>query len=195
MNDTNVVRTAQRQVVKTALQLVRRIAPLAPIPAPTPDIIIIPGHTEPPPPLPLLIPEPKPRKTLAHFLRVGATYHPRCRNAFVEKVQIGYYAYERREEWRTCLLAAAYAGAFGPNSIERPQFSYTQAVFLLSEEVGYSLKTVVTDPTGNSGPLADRIIKLADDHFWDENGVAKWLDRIEPLLQSQAPQILPLAVP
>ena len=46
-------------------------------------------------------------ETLSHFLRIGRLYHPLCRHAFVERVQIGYYAYERRNEWRTCALAAA----------------------------------------------------------------------------------------
>jgi hypothetical protein len=31
-------------------------------------------------------------------------------------------------EFRTCALAAAYAGAFGQKSIEKPEFSYSMAV-------------------------------------------------------------------
>jgi len=196
---------SDQALLKTALTIVRRVIPFTPAPLVktrqpaikmpyTPDIIVIPGHVEEvAPPLPLVVPETKP--TLADLIRIGSTYHPPCRNAFVEKVQLGYYAYEQRTEWRTCFIAAAYAGAFGPTSIERSTFSYTEAVFLLGEKVGYDLETVVTDPTGKRGKLAERIIKLADDHLWTAQGVTTWLDKIEPTLRSQAPQILPLATP
>lgn len=48
--------------------------------------------------------------TLSRSLLLGRAYHPLCRQSFVEKVQFGYYAYERREEWRTCALAALTLG-------------------------------------------------------------------------------------
>src|SRR5690606_4889556 len=93
-------------------------------------------------PIVINIPASHPRtqvNTLSNFLRVGRLYHPLCRNTFVERVQIGYYAYERREEWRTCALAAAYAGAFGPQSIEKPEFSYSMAIWRLSQLVGFDI--------------------------------------------------------
>lgn len=114
--------------------------------------------------------------TLSNFLRVGRLYHPLCRNAFVERVQIGYYAYERREEWRTCTLAAAYAGAFGPQSIEKPEFSYSMAIWRLSQRVGFDIGThQVVGPTGRRNNLADEMIKLVDDNLWSRTGVAEWL--------------------
>ncbi|MEZ4590538.1 MAG: hypothetical protein R3D55_05260 [Chloroflexota bacterium] len=114
--------------------------------------------------------------TLSNFLQIGRLYHPLCRNAFVEKVQLGYYAYERRDEWRTCALAAAYAGAFGPQSIERPDFSYSMAIWRLSQRVGYNIgERQVVGPTGRHNNLADEMIKLVDDNLWTRAGVAEWV--------------------
>jgi hypothetical protein len=115
-------------------------------------------------------------ETLSNFLRIGRLYHPPCRNNFVERVQMGYYAYERREEWRTCALAAAYAGAFGPQSIERPDFSYSMAIWRLSQRVGFDIgQRQVIGPTGRHNNLADEIIKLVDENLWTRAGVADWI--------------------
>lgn len=114
--------------------------------------------------------------TLSNFLRIGRLYHPLCRNTFVERVQIGYYAYERREEWRTCALAAAYAGAFGPQSIEKPEFSYTMSIWRLSQLVGFDIgQRQVMGPTGRRNNLADEMIRLVDENLWNRAGVADWL--------------------
>lgn len=119
--------------------------------------------------------EPK-TDSLSHFLHMGRLYHPLCRNAFVERVQLGYYAYERREEWRTCALAAAYAGAFGPQSIEKPDFSYSMAIWRLSQRVGFDIgQRQVVGPTGRHNNLADEMIKLVDDNLWTRAGVAEWV--------------------
>lgn len=116
------------------------------------------------------------RDTLSHFLQIGRLYHPLCRNAFVEKVQLGYYAYEQREQWRTCALAAAYAGAFGPQSIERPDFSYSMAIWRLSQRVGFNIgERQVVGPTGRHNNLADEMIKLVDDNLWTRAGVTEWV--------------------
>ncbi|MCA9917986.1 MAG: hypothetical protein KC445_08545 [Anaerolineales bacterium] len=132
-----------------------------------PDPIIITQHPE----------EARTRtETLSNLLQIGRLYHPLCRNAFVEKVQLGYYAYEQREEWRTCALAAAYAGAFGPQSIERPDFSYSMAIWRLSQRVGYNIgERQVVGPTGRHNNLADEMIKLVDDNLWTRAGVAEWV--------------------
>ena len=114
--------------------------------------------------------------TLSNFLRIGRLYHPLCRQAFVERVQIGYYAYERRDEWRTCALAAAYAGAFGPQSIEKPDFSYSMAIWRLSQRIGFDIgQRMVVGPTGRRNNLADEMIKLVDDNLWTRAGVAEWV--------------------
>lgn len=161
----------ERNVVDTAPIVVRGSpgAPGALIQvAPEPIIINMPAR------------EPQPQtETLSGFLRVGRQYHPLCRSAFVEKVQIGYYAYERREEWRTCALAAAYAGAFGPQSIERPDFSYSMAIWRLSQRVGYDIgERRVIGPTGRHSNLADEMIKLVDENLWTRAGVVDWLASI-----------------
>jgi hypothetical protein len=94
-------------------------------------------------------------------------------------VQIGYYAYERREEWRTCALAAAYAGAFGPQSIERPDFSYSMALWRLSQRVGYNINACqVVGPTGRRNNLADEMIRLVDEDLWTRAGVADWVESL-----------------
>lgn len=131
-------------------------------------------------PSPVIITLPAPlvsqRYSLSNYLRLGRTYHALCRNTFVERVQIGYYAYERREEWRTCALAAAYAGAFGPQSIEKPEFSYSMAIWRLSQLVGFDIgQHQVTGPTGRLNDLADEMIKLVDENLWTRAGVAEWL--------------------
>ncbi len=118
----------------------------------------------------------RPDQLLSDFLRIGRLYHPLCRNTFVERVQIGYYAYERREEWRTCALAAAYAGAFGPQSIEQPEFSYSMAVWRLSQLVGFDIgKHQVNSPGGRWGSVAEEMVKLVDENLWTRAGVAEWL--------------------
>ena len=137
------------------------------------------------PPAPVIIPayvpasEPQPQP-LHELPRLRRLYHPLCRNSFVECVQIGYYAYERRNEWRTCALAAAYAGAFGPQSIERPEFSYSMAVWQLSQRIGFDIgQRQVIGPTGRHNNLADEMIKLVDENLWTRAGVADWLETLE----------------
>lgn len=136
--------------------------------------------TIPPVPIVIALPAEAPSAgLLSHWLRIGRTYHQLCRNTFVERVQIGYWAYERREEWRTCALAAAYAGAFGPRAIERPAFSYSMAIWKLSQRLGFDIgKFQVTGPTGRQNNLADEMIKLVDENLWTREGVAEWLASI-----------------
>lgn len=138
---------------------------------------VLPGEPQPPP---IIIPgRGHENGRLSDLILVGRTYHPLCRQAFVEKVQIGYYAYERREEWRTCTLAAAYAGAFGPDSIQRPDFSYTMAVWRLSQRLGYDIgKLQVVGPTGRHNSLANEMIELTDVNLWTRAGVAEWVSSI-----------------
>jgi len=131
-----------------------------------PAPVIIPGYA----------PAARPGQLLSDFLRIGRLYHPLCRNTFVERVQIGYYAYERREEWRTCALAAAYAGAFGPQAIEKPEFSYSMAIWRLSQLVGFDIGThQVNSPGGRRGSVAEEMVKLVDVNLWTRAGVAEWL--------------------
>lgn len=113
---------------------------------------------------------------LARLILIGRQYHEAAGpGAFVEKIYQGYYGYERHTVYKTCAIAAAYAGAFGPKSIERPAFSYSQAVYTLSLLLNFDLKQTVTDPAGGRGPLVVRIIKLTDVHYWDTAGIVAWL--------------------
>lgn len=73
-----------------------------------------------------------------HFLLYGCTLHAQALDSFVEVDDIGYYAHEKRTEWRTCAVAALYAGVYGRNVIERrhangtPIFSYDECAVLLA---------------------------------------------------------------
>lgn len=150
----------------------KKILEVAPLP------IVVPQHLpvrQRPPTIRITMPQSSP-SILSYLLDVGRGYHAQCRNAFVEKVQYGYYAYERREEWRTCALAAIYAGAFGSESIQQPEFSYSQAVWRLSQRLGYDIgKRPVVGPTGRHNNLADEIMALNDVNKWSRAGIAEWL--------------------
>lgn len=125
---------------------------------------------------PMRVERPVEGATLSRFLQVGRTYHPLCRHAFLEKRTVGYYHYERRLEYRTCAVAAAYAGAFGPAAIERPDFSYSMAVWRLSQRIGVDLDRVhVYGPTGRCQPVAREMMQLVDEDYWTREGVAEWL--------------------
>ena len=130
---------------------------------------------------PIIIDIPAPQRqthtnTLSSYLDKGRQMHPLCRHSFIERVELGYYHYERRTEWRTCALAAAYAGAFGAHTIERPEFSYSMALWQLSQKLGYDLhQTIVYGPTGRCQPVIDEMVQLIDQDGWTREGVAQWL--------------------
>lgn len=135
-------------------------------------------------PGPMIIDMPTPVKpvdtaTLSNYLRIGRTYHPLCRHAFIEKRITGYYHYEQRVQYSTCAVAAAYAGAFGPQSIERPDFSYSMALWRLSQKVGYDLnQRIVNGPTGRRQPIAEEMMQLVDDNHWTREGLIEWLESL-----------------
>lgn len=117
--------------------------------------------------------------TLSNYLRIGRTYHPLCRHAFIEQRMTGYYHYEQRVEYSTCAVAAAYAGAFGPQSIERPDFSYSMALWRLSQKVGYDLNTlIVNGPTGRRQSVAEEMMQLVDINHWSREGLVEWLESL-----------------
>jgi len=122
-----------------------------------------------------------PLAELARFLAIGRTYHARASiGSFVDKVQVGYYAYERREEWRTCAVAAAYAGAFGRDSIERDEFSYSMAIWELGDLVGYDLAELhVLGPTGRVSAVMDEMVLLTDTNLWTRLGLVHWLPKAQ----------------
>lgn len=165
MKTDTLALNSQLERVKRKAVIVQSTDPLVTI-LPAPPVIIN---------LPI-VPLSVSRFRLSELLRIGRVFHPLCRNTFVEKVQIGYYAYERREEWRTCALAAAYAGAFGPHSIEKTEFSYSMAIWQLSQRVGFDIgEQQVVGPTSRQNNLADEMLKLVDDNLWTRVGVAEWL--------------------
>ena len=125
------------------------------------------------PPVVHICTQPAAGPRLSDLLLIGRQYHAQCRGTFVERVEHGYYAYERWVEWRTCALAAVYAAAFGPASIERPEFSYTQAVWQLSRLMGWGLEErMVQGPTGRRNNVATELVKLVDENYWDTNALA-----------------------
>lgn len=135
-------------------------------------------------PAPVYFGHHSPLAMLAGFLAIGRTYHKRAEvGSFVDKVQVGFYAYERREEWRTCAVAAAYAGAFGPQVIEREAFSYSQAIWELSDVVGHDLNELhVLGPTGRVSAVMDEMVLLTDTNFWTRLGLFHWLPKA-PIVQ------------
>ena len=80
-------------------------------------------------------------------------------------------------------MAAAYAGAFGPQVIERDEFSYSQAVWHLSDLVGYDLNELhVLGPTGRVSAVCDEMVLLTDTNFWTRLGLVHWLPKA-PIVQ------------
>ncbi len=129
----------------------------------------------------LLRPNPKlARPRLSHFLEAGRALHPLARRqSFVTAVTTGYYHYERRTVWHTCAVAAAYAGAFGAETIQRPDFSYSMAVWRLSQLVGYNIGAVkVFGPTGRHQDVATEMTHLVDVNHWTRAGIVDWLGSI-----------------
>lgn len=143
------------------------------------DIVLNAANLQPPKDAsaePIVLPLNRGYRELSQALLAGREYHPLCRHSFVECHTVGYYAYERRNVWKTCALAAAYAGIFGPGEIERPEFSYSQCCWLLSQVLGYDpSKLIVDGPTGRRLPVAEEMVKLVDDNLWNRRTVAAWL--------------------
>ncbi len=154
-----------------------------PLPVAAPQHLPTVINVTPLPPTPIQIhiqPQQTATMHLAALLLRGRQYHPLCRNGFVEAVQIGHYAYERRTEWRTCALAAAYAGAFGAESIQKSSFSYSMAIFRLSNLINLDIgKTNITGPTGRQNNIADEMIQLTDNNLWETDGIVEWLASLE----------------
>ena len=138
-------------------------------------------------PAPIYFANYSPLAELARFLAIGRTYHKRAEvGSFVEKVQRGYYAYERREEWRTCAVAAAYAGAFGPDSVERGEFSYSMAIWELGDLVGHDLNELhVLGPTGRVSAVMDEMVLLTDTNYWTRLGLVHWLPNAPVVQQAR----------
>ncbi|MCP5097426.1 MAG: hypothetical protein GY943_17920 [Chloroflexi bacterium] len=121
-------------------------------------------------------PQPITQSTLADYLFIGRQYHALCRHHFVEQVMHGHYAYSRYVEYRTCAIAAAYAGAFGSESIKSRKLSKSMAIWRLNQRVGYDLTSrMIVGPTGRTNTVADEMFKLIDVDYWTREGVADWL--------------------
>lgn len=138
-------------------------------------------------PAPVYFASHSPLAMLAGLLAIGRTYHERASiGSFVDKVQVGAYAYERRTEWRTCAVAAAYAGAFGPREVQRDTFSYSQAVWQLSDRVGFDLNELhVLGPTGRVSAVMDEMVLLTDTNYWTRLGLVHWLPKAQIVQQAR----------
>ena len=92
----------------------------------------------------------------------------------------GKNTYSPRVEFRTCALAAAYAGAYGADAIKEPKFSYSMATWRLGNLLGKDLSsTKVAGPTGRTNnSVVDEMIQLVDENYWTREGVADWLESI-----------------
>ena len=76
-------------------------------------------------------------KRLSQLIETGRHYHTQAKGYFVQKWSNNHYFVKHRvEELRTCALAAAYVGSYGPNSInERITRSMVEAE--LEPIIGY----------------------------------------------------------
>ena len=135
-----------------------------------------------PQPIPLVIDAPPSLAksiSLSSYLRKGCRYHPLCRQSFVDKVVTGFYHYERTTHYHTCAVAAAYVGAFGPDAVTTPEFSYSMAIWRLSLKLGFDLHQVkVIGPTGRKAVVGQEMMQLVDVNWWTREAVADWLDTI-----------------
>lgn len=113
---------------------------------------------------------------LSAYLAIGRQFHPLCRYSFIERIETGYYYHEKQVYYRTCAIAAAYAGAMGRHSIEQPDFSSSQAIWQLNQRVGYDMnQRLVIGPTGRTQPIVDEMMTLIDNDNWNRAGVVEWL--------------------
>ncbi|NJN53571.1 MAG: hypothetical protein HC804_01745 [Anaerolineae bacterium] len=165
--DVNPMIISLLQQQPTGLPVVRQAGTVVTIPAT--------GYGRPAP----LILEISVTRPLSELIAIGRQYHPLCRGAFLKRVTTGYYHYERRTTWHTCALAAAYAGAYGREAIERLDFSYSMASFRLARVIGYRAdELTVTGPTGRVQTVAEEMMQLVDENLWTRQGVAEWLEGI-----------------
>lgn len=124
-------------------------------------------------------PDASPTRALAAFLSIGRTYHPLCRRTLIQRQVVGYYHYERHVVYKTGPLAATYAGAFGSQMVERPDFSYSMALWKLSQEVGCDLSQLwVNGPTGRCQPVIEEMTSLVDVDYWTRAGLVSWLESL-----------------
>lgn len=140
-------------------------------------------------PAPVYFGTSSPLQRLANLLHIGRQYHPIHRGGFTFKNEIGFYAYERRTEWYTCAVSAAFAGAFGPSSVERADFSKSEAIFRLNRWIGYNLDELwVIGPTGRHATVYDEMILLTDANGWSRRGTAEWLPTAAIVQQGMVPR-------
>lgn len=176
MNKVIMSKPLALQPVEKETAVVIKSGPLVSIPPAPPVIITLP-----------VAPTVEPQERLSNFLRIGRQYHPLApRGCFVWQRELEPYGRDYyialvgdHRPIHTCALAAAYAGAFGPESVERPEFSYSMAVWRLSQRVGFDIgQFQVVGPTGRHNNLADEMIKLVDENLWTRAGVADWVESL-----------------
>ncbi|MCA9923068.1 MAG: hypothetical protein KC421_11885 [Anaerolineales bacterium] len=112
---------------------------------------------------PQIIHMPQQRPLLSQLIRVGAALHPEAKTALYETSCAGYYAYNKRKEYRTGAWGAAYVAVFGLDALAAGP-AESQIIWRLGRLVGYDLKPVnqvITELTGAG---------------WDRYGIAEWLE-------------------
>lgn len=113
---------------------------------------------------------------LGYFLALGRAIHGPVADEFMVREGRGYYHYEKQDRFLTNAVAAAYAGAFGRESVEAQPFSPSLAKWRLSHLLGMDLDQVrVSGPTGRTQPVLDEMIDLMHTDGWSRAGIADWL--------------------
>lgn len=136
--------------------------------------VVIPGQAQP---TIIHMPTAQPAlATLSELILAGRRLHKVCRGGYVRKIRHGSYLYERWDEWTTCALAAAYAGAFGAKAVERDDWSPDEAIWKLEMVLGYNVRTQrITSPNRYETTIEKEIYHLVDAKMWSREGVALWL--------------------
>jgi hypothetical protein len=129
----------------------------------------------PAPPPPILI-EPRRQiqtQPLGYYLAVGWQRYGVARNAFVQPVTTGYYAYERRTGWRVCALAAIYIGLSGDSAQNVYGLDFNAVEYGITRMTGINLAYVYAPAVasmpgvqkGEPVSLLGHLAHLTDNHW------------------------------
>ena len=130
---------------------------------------------------------------IAHYLAVVWSLYDVARGKFVERVQHGFYHYERHEEWRICALAAIYIGLTNatPASIASTDFDMIE--FGITRLTGRNLRYIYAPAATSDGIVAKgQIVSLfahlvtLTDNGWHPNEIIGYCRAAEAWHDQQA---------
>ena len=112
-------------------------------------------------------------RPVADYLAMGWRRYGIARNHFVQRIDHGHYAYERRTEWRVCALVAIYIGLTGSHPKEVYGMEWDAVEFGITGQLGFNLRHVyapaITSALGVSKgeptSLFSHLALLTDNHW------------------------------